>query len=545
MQEVPVTLSSWEGQLTGGRVLMVEFGSAQAMGIETVLRDAAFSSNLDGVELSYRVLDELVTRHRLESACLVVRPDGLGPQVFVHGNRPIPVDRLGELLSGPPGLYTEPEVLEASQSSAVAATCNLALGAQAARRAAAVDPASGLAGGPAMGAALAREAARSARYGWPFVAVLLAIAGEDAERHWPTLCGAVRRALRVGDEAGVPGPGRVLAVLGNAGSDVARPFAARVGSALSDMGAGDVELLVATARAPEETVDPEELWRLATERMAEISGGGRPAAFTPPARRGPIPFAMELEIRSLPGVVLVRDSGVDAPAGRRVVVVAVEPPSTLHSEVSKILAEQFPDVAVSVIPARGLRTEAPVAGSNGHRSWPRSPTAPRAEIPVEAPGRPPAPVAGAFLQYGCVGAEGAGSAPRVSLLGARFDPDTGASEVDLGFGTARGKGRAAAGPLIGGAQATLAALGELGMEVPYYVVSVERAPGVQGEPVVVVLAPRRQRAAGDPGGPAVERIGVANGTEGVGAVEAASRATLCALNRFLAIPKKPLKAAPA
>jgi len=558
---------------------MVMVGRKQAVSIENILLEAPFAQDLDGVELSYLVLYEVVKRYDLESACLVLCPDGLGPQLFIHGTEPVPPERVSELLARPPGLYTEPDVVDPSQSVALAAMCTLALGAHAARRAAAVDTASGLASRQVIGAALSREAARSARYGWPFVVVLLAVAGEDGDRRWPTLSRAVRQALRVGDEAGVAGSGRALAILGNAEADVARPFAARVGSALADEGAGDVELLVATSRAPQESVDPEELWRLASERMAELGGSGSPPAA---GTLGPLPYSLELEIRALPGVVLVRSPGAvlvrsmaeEVPAGRRVVVVAVEPPGSFDSELSKLLAEQSAEVEVTVIPAGGDQVEERERGwdgignGNGIADETGSVLRSLVDLRVGDPGEheraAQPPTAGSYLQYGSIGAKGHASpgsrspdgaddppggfgsvgeqpagAPRVRLLAASFDPGTGMSEVDLGLGAARGKGRAVVGPLVGGAQATLVALGALGIEVPYYVVSVERAPSVPGDPVVVVLAPRHaSEEHGDPIGPVVERIGVASGAD---TVEAASKATLCALNRYLAISMKAVR----
>lgn len=116
----------------------------------------------------------------------------------------------------------------------------------------------------------------------------------------------------------------------------------------------------------------------------------------------------------------------------------------------------------------------------------------------------------------------------MTLVDASFDAARGISEVSLSYGTARGTGRAPAGPLVGGAQATLTALGALGMDVPFYLVSAERMQGAPGDAVVVVLAPRA--ASGTSHGSS-ERIGVATGERDV---DAASRATLGALNRFLA-----------
>ena len=64
-----------------------------------------------------------------------------------------------------------------------------------------------------------------------------------------------------------------------------------------------------------------------------------------------------------------------------------------------------------------------------------------------------------------------------------------------------------------------------------------RATGILGEPVVVVVAPRRTDggSSATPGRRQLARIGAAEGSE---PVEAASRATLAALNRYLTQGRK-------
>ncbi|MGH9093151.1 MAG: hypothetical protein ACRDZR_17500, partial [Acidimicrobiales bacterium] len=126
--------------------------------------------------------------------------------------------------------------------------------------------------------------------------------------------------------------------------------------------------------------------------------------------------------------------------------------------------------------------------------------------------------------------EPAGStAPRVVLLSSRFDRATGVSEVSVAWRGLTAVGRAAGSPLAGAAQATLTAVEALGAVVPYFLTSVDRAATERGTPVVVSLAVR-EVAAGD--GAARRRVGVAEGGDDV---EAASRATLSALNRLLAL----------
>jgi len=116
---------------------------------------------------------------------------------------------------------------------------------------------------------------------------------------------------------------------------------------------------------------------------------------------------------------------------------------------------------------------------------------------------------------------------RVALLGVAFDAATGTVQVELAHHDRRGTGQATSGPVVGAAEATLAALSDLGADVPFYL----QAAGPAGSPVttgpeptvLVVLCSRGHDALG-------ERIGVARGSS---QEEAAARATLAALNRFL------------
>src|SRR5579863_8722865 len=64
-----------------------------------------------------------------------------------------------------------------------------------------------------------------------------------------------------------------------------------------------------------------------------------------------------------------------------------------------------------------------------------------------------------------------GEGGRVALTRTDFNVHEGVSEVELSFAGRQGVGRAGSGPLIGGSEATLAALRELGYEVPFFLVA--------------------------------------------------------------------------
>ncbi len=505
----------------------------ESPGEDDVYGAAEILSTGDGVSWAYRLLADVAERHQLSKAWLVLGPAGgtdrqagTGSQVFGLGGAAVPPGTARALLERPPGVYGEPPGLTTTTSHALGAMCTMAFRAAAASLSTAVDPTSGLSTTAMIEGTIARATACGARYGWSSTLALLTTSGAaPADERWSALGAAVRQALRTGDEAGVAAPGVALAVLANAGSDAIRPFVARVRAALSTWGSTDVELHAATARTPEETVDPSELMRLATERLADARAASPSQAGAEPAAPVPdVASRLELELRMLPGVVCV---GMGTP----VVVVATSTSQLLYDQVQRLVVRRLPQASLRVLgPTDETATSGPASatGPPVHRSrWGIEGItgvrdAASQTIAATAPAAP----------GGAPGAAGAAGAARVVLLSAAFDVAHGTSEVSLAFGAARGTGRAPAGPLAGGAQATLNALSALSIDVPFYLASVEQAHGVPGQPVVVVLAPKRTgRDQGGQGGRPVERLGVASDPEDV---VAASRATLGALNRHLA-----------
>lgn len=491
---------------------------------EDLLGAAEILSSGDGISWAYRLLADVSERHRLQEAWLVLgtadgtgQGAGTGPQVFGLGGAAVMPETARALLHRPPGVYGEPPDLETTTSHALGAMCAIALRASVASLRTAVDLPSGLSTTAMIEDTVARVAACGARYGWSSTVALLTTSGAapPGER-WLALAGALRQALRVGDEAGVAAPGVALVVLADAGTEAVGPFVARVRAALSAGGWTDVDLHAATARTPEESVDPSELMLLATGRLADArAASAGEAGAEPAAPVHDVASTLELELRMLPGVVSV---GMGTP----VVVISSSASESLHDQALRLVVRHLPQASIRLV---SLTDETATSSSASAADQPVHPShggidaiagfqgSASRTIPTAAPG-------------GAATATGAG---RVVLLSATFDVARGTSEVSLAFGAARGTGRAPAGPLAGGAQATLNALSALSIDVPFYLVSAERAHGVSGQPVVVVLAPRRTGA--DPGTGPVERLGVASDPDDVAA---ASRATLGALNRHLA-----------
>lgn len=114
-----------------------------------------------------------------------------------------------------------------------------------------------------------------------------------------------------------------------------------------------------------------------------------------------------------------------------------------------------------------------------------------------------------------------GEGPRVALIRADYDTSDGFCEVQLSVDGRTGIGRAGSGPLIGGAEATLAALRDLGYDVPYSLMTVTNVTNGRDWPVIVTLRSLANDA---------DRFGIARSEDDL---VSAVKATLDSLNRFL------------
>lgn len=110
---------------------------------------------------------------------------------------------------------------------------------------------------------------------------------------------------------------------------------------------------------------------------------------------------------------------------------------------------------------------------------------------------------------------------RVALVRADFSSESGMCDVELSYGGRVGIGKAGSGQLFGGAEATLAALRDLGYNVPFYLLTVISVATVRGWPVITTLRPFSEGA---------DMFGIAQSKDDV---TSAAMATLDALNRFL------------
>lgn len=182
----------------------------------------------------------------------------------------------------------------------------------------------------------------------------------------------------------------------------------------------------------------------------------------------------ELEIRSLPGVVNVGishrgDDNVDVVT----LVVNIKDPEVTRGDASQIASLYYPEAVVLI----------ESASENG---------------PVIRE-----------------------ESSRVAFISADYDTADGFCEVRLGIGGRIGVGRAGSGPLIGGAEATLAALRDLGYSIPFSLMNVTNVTNGRDWPVIVTLRSLLDNA---------ERFGIARSEDDL---VSAVKATLDSLNRFL------------
>lgn len=180
----------------------------------------------------------------------------------------------------------------------------------------------------------------------------------------------------------------------------------------------------------------------------------------------------DLELRGILGVINV---GVDRRENGDIeavtLLIAGEDPSTVRADAAQIASLYFPDVEVRVERA--------------------------------------------------LGDTGSAGPSRVALVRADYDAAEGVCEVHLAFNGRVGIGRSGNGLLIGGAEATLDALRDLGYDIPFTLFNVNYVPNGKDHPVVVTLTSRSSDA---------DRFGVARAEDDM---ISAVKATLSSLNRFL------------
>jgi len=148
----------------------------------------------------------------------------------------------------------------------------------------------------------------------------------------------------------------------------------------------------------------------------------------------------ELELRSLPGVLNVGIThGLRGEVGAVTLLVRSERPEVVRESALQVTSLYYPD----------------------------------ADVVVESANTPAPGVQG--------------NAARVALVRVDLNEHDGVSEVHLSYAGRVGVGRAGNGPLIGGAEATMAALRDLGFVIPFYVMTVTKVDTAIGGSAIVTF----------------------------------------------------------
>ena len=237
-----------------------------------------------GLGFVYHALGLVSERWHLKDAVLVVGT-GHGRQVFRTGRQALEGPWAGPLAaSADRGLYTDPVILHPDVADGIVGLCEIALRLDVLDHDATQDPLTGLLNRRSFDAVLQQALARSRRYGWSFSLVVLDLNGFKAlnDRHGHAagdqvlsrIGGVLRSSMRAGDVAARMGGDEFAMLLNRGGESAGRLLAARVASIVNrEMAWAGIGFAVGIATAPAESVEAEELSRIADARLYEAKAG--------------------------------------------------------------------------------------------------------------------------------------------------------------------------------------------------------------------------------------------------------------------------------
>lgn len=245
-----------------------------------LLSDLATSGS--GLSVVYRALDGLVAEQALDDAVLIVDEPGLGRQIFCAGRRALDADESAELMTAPPGLYTEPQAdLPTSEIDALAAVCVVALRLDLLRYDAWHDGLTGLYDRRSFERLLKMAVERSTRYGWRFSLVLIDLdnlkivndrgghaAGDEALQ---ALADRFRRVLRTGDNVARIGGDEFALILPDTDPDDVPALLERVAKPSAEFSDAP-QFSYGVAHCPIEADTIDGLFKLADTRLYEAKG---------------------------------------------------------------------------------------------------------------------------------------------------------------------------------------------------------------------------------------------------------------------------------
>jgi len=442
----------------------------------------------DGISFVHEVLEELAERYGLDDAVIRIESP-LGEGFFRLHRATVGPELASRVPVGPAVFFATPDVVPRDIAQSALGLCVVALRLCVSRRSRHLDRLTGLLNDHSFNDALEASAAQAARHGWTYTMVVFDIdrwAAEPSADDLRRFGTALRLSLRGGDIGSYIGEHRFAALLSNSDLDAVNPFLGRVYAQLHAAGC-NLGLSLGAAATPTETVDPIELRRLAISRLQPGAPEHLASSTEPTASRWE---HLELELRMLPPVVHV------SRLGRR----------NGHEIISVLTGDRSPTVEASarrIVEAQGLDVDF--------------------EFVVLGEEEPPRETHDGPKRSGVVAGRS-----RVMYKSAIMASPVEAI-VHLALGDRGGIGQSSGGELRGSAEATIQALVDLGIDAPVALASVCTPKGhaIDGPVRVVLSEPGSNR----------RYAGIARGATGA---EAASRATLCALNGFLdGVPEGP------
>jgi hypothetical protein len=215
----------------------------------------------------YRALAITAARYQLDDLTVALRNETAGRQVFRLERRPVGPEMIDRLVNGR-SLVAVPDVVPEGVAETLLAVADAAFATQLSRHQQLRDPLTALLSRAVFNEALRAAAAQSSRYGWTFTLALVQVAdGVAPEAAQVRQLGqGFGRALRSGDTGTRLQWSTFAALLPNATAESLHAFVRRFAE---ESAVEESMLHVASATAPNESVDPAELFRLAGARLRQ------------------------------------------------------------------------------------------------------------------------------------------------------------------------------------------------------------------------------------------------------------------------------------
>jgi len=500
--------------------------------------------DMSGLDYLYWCLEHLASQFQLDDAILVIDQPELGHQIFRLRQRSL-IDTIAAATLREPGLHLHPAILSDEDRSTVLTLCQSALTFALAKHDAAHDALTGLPNRRSFEEAITQFVANGVRHGTEFSLGLLDVDGlkhiNDESGHWrgDRLLQATGRELdrlmRAGEVAARLGGDEFGLLLVGADPSGAIRIRDRLEAAVSNIMGTPIQYSIGVAHSGEAGTDPAILYRLADSRLYQDKRSGRtqpvmidtsisPLSTVPGSAGSTVsdPFGPSPSPGTPPepGATARTDSGGEsAPGEVSVSSLSVEEQNLLELRLRRVDAVVW--AKVSLGPPGSLNVE--VAARPGDRSW-------RDRVVSDLQAETGGQVNLQVLDFEPAPA-GPGDPDRparikVESVRQRLQYTPGADpipgiEVQLSHGGRKGTGFAWDAVPTAAVRATLAALADLGLPVPYEIESVTRLGFSASAPVLAVL---RRLGTGE------SRMGVVRRPD---AMDAAARAMLDATNRDL------------